>query len=158
MKKIILYVSLFFISCSNENKLKDETNLHPKEDKRKTQKELDSLYVNAINNGANDSYQELSFYFSKYKHWDTFFYYALIMANKHDNPTANYDVYSYLTEKSTVNGIEINSNDKYSKNLALFYLLRAYELNNTNAKWTIKRLFKNQKIPKSSDVLIINDN
>ncbi|MND92090.1 hypothetical protein D3C80_842340 [compost metagenome] len=65
------------------------------------------------------------------------YYYALLMANKHQCPEAYMNLYDMLTWEGTIDGIELAGKDSISRNQALFYLLRAYELGENSAVYSV---------------------
>lgn len=160
MKRILLipcYVSILF-SCSKKyenissiNK-KDtiETNSNPYllnyENKQKIKKLLD----NAIINGDTISYQEAYKDFIVSDNSQEFLYYSIKMAKRNNYSRAYFDTYSILNLLDKKNGYVSESDNKE----ALFYLLKAFEKGDINAKYKLNDLYikKNTKIPSSASV------
>ena len=76
----------------------------------------------------------------------------MLMAHKCNLPDAYYDV--YWTLANPISGETFNELDLKTKYLALFYLLKSYELGYENSKYNIQDIFgKNAIVPKSSTFL-----
>ena len=88
---------------------------------------MDTLLVKAINEGDDFAYSELSSYYMFEGNFTEFYYYALLMANKHEHPQAYYDLYYFLTEGIILDGVKINRG-KRANNMALYYLMKSHEL------------------------------
>ena len=80
----------------------------------------------------------------KYK-MDEILLVSFIMANKYNYKEAYYDIYRSLARCS--DEVPIDSLDKTTKNLALFYLLKANERGSSNAYYAVQEIFKDKKIP-----------
>lgn len=69
------------------------------------------------------------------------------MSELHNFSQADFDTYELLTIIEDIQGIQ-----KLKKsNLALFYLLKAYEKSNKNAKAEISEIYKNKSLIPDSD-------
>ncbi len=80
---------------------------------------------------------------------DELLYYALRMANKYKSAKGHYLV--YLAFNSYKSGENLDKLDDKTKALALYYLLKSYELGYKFSKQTIKEHFgQDSEIPKSS--------
>ncbi|MNN23930.1 hypothetical protein D3C81_1373430 [compost metagenome] len=97
----------------------------------------DSLWRRAINEGDFKAYHEVSMNYQLVLKDPELYYYALLMANKHQCPEAYMNLYDMLTWEGTIDGIELAGKDSISRNQALFYLLRAYELGENSAVYSV---------------------
>ncbi|MGI9650149.1 hypothetical protein [Chryseobacterium sp. RLHN22] len=165
MKKTLLMLCLIAIlfSCTkkDENRNENTTSIIKSdtiikdpnpymvnyENKERMKKMLDS----AIINGDTISYQEAFKDFIVSEHSQEFLYYSIKMAKRNNYPRAYYDTYTILNILDKRKGY-ISKSDK---NEALFYLLKAYEKGDINAKHKLHELYteKNIKIPSSTSVL-----
>jgi hypothetical protein len=163
MKNLLnLLIFLSIVSCTDKNNkvadspikdtistLKEEENPYMVnyENKKRMKKLIDS----AIINGDTLSYQEAFKDYMVSGHLQEFLYYSIKMAKIHKYSEAYFDTYYIINLSDKKNGyLSQKDND-----LSLFYLLKAYELNNQTAKDKVKDLFikKNIKIPSSSSVM-----
>ncbi|MNT70484.1 hypothetical protein D3C72_2088800 [compost metagenome] len=79
------------------------------------------------------------------------YYYSLIMANKYKCPQAYYHLFIIMNDKVSIDGLTLYSNDETTKNMSLYYLLRAKELGYTQAQYEIDEVFgENKHVPPSS--------
>jgi TPR repeat protein len=117
------------------------------ENKERMKKMLDSAIINA----DTLSYQQAFKDFIVSEHSQEFLYYSIKMAKRNNYPRAYFDTYTILNILDKRNGYLSQSD----KNEALFYLLKAYEKGDINAKYKLDELYtkKNNKIPLSSSVL-----
>jgi hypothetical protein len=104
----------------------------------------------AINKGDDKAYNEVaSFYLIEDKGED-FLYTALTVANRYNNPEACYHIYIILNNERTGNSID--NLDPKTKKMALYYLLKSYEMGFKSAQYQVDEIFKTRKvIPKSED-------
>lgn len=110
---------------------------------------IDSLINLAILKGNEKAYNEVASYYWLEERGEEFVYVALTVANKYNNPEAHFHVYQMLNSLRT--GEKIENLDKKTRAFALYHLLKAYELGQDNAKYTVEEMFKDaKKIPKSS--------
>lgn len=151
-----LYYYLLFIffafSCSNPS---TSESIEQVDDKHKIDNGLmsdilmDSLLHQALEKGNCKAYREVYMpYYWKYRGREVI-YYSFIMANKYNCPEAFFDVYHSLVFPKN-DSIGLKSIDSKTKNLALYYLLKSYELGEDNAKSKVEELFAGKPIPKSS--------
>lgn len=120
---------------------------------------MDSLMINAINKGDKKSFERILRKRILIEGDTELFFYSLLMANKHNDWRACKFIFDYLDyEKNKgirINGIETFSGDKTTETLAIYYLLKSYELGNPDTlKFELNEYFKFKKIPKSNDYLI----
>lgn len=150
--KIIIYILICLFSCTNNK----EDNIPLKASKVYSHNNLDSIQEdlkNAINFGNFNSYNKVANHYILKDNWVDFYYYALLMANKHNCPEAHYHLYYFLTQKIIVNEVSLFSNDEYNKKLSLFHLLRSYELGYDKSKRKVKSIYGNHSLPNSLSVL-----
>jgi TPR repeat protein len=117
------------------------------ENKERMKKMLDSAIINA----DTLSYQQAFKDFIVSEHSQEFLYYSIKMAKRNNYPRAYFDTYTILNILDKRNGYLSQSD----KNEALFYLLKAYEKGDINAKYKLDNLYtkKNIKIPSSTSLL-----
>jgi cytochrome oxidase assembly protein ShyY1 len=141
---VILFV-LFFISC---NQKRQEETIDDPRDMELPRKVTDSLWRRAINEGDFDAYHTIAN--SNMLLTPDEYYYTLLMANKHQCPEAYLNLYDILTWKGTIDGVEVAGKDSISRNQALFYLLKAYELSEKSAIYSIYEEFGEGVTPPKS--------
>lgn len=119
-----------------------------------SKQQVDSLWCMAINEGSFTAYNKISNdYLQRLKNYELY-YYALIMANKHQCPEAYEQLYFILTSPALIDGVNMISNDSLTKNQAMFYLLKAYELGSKDAQYSIQDLFGDSIPPPKSDIYL----
>jgi len=138
----LLFIVFFCGSC-----MKDSNKPYEKGDKVKVYHHLRL----AINEGDGEAFNKAARYFLLNGKETEFYYYSLLMANKHNNSEAYFHLYRILTINRKINGVNLYGADKNSKNMSLFYLLKSHELGYKNAKFHISQEFTNlDSIPHSS--------
>jgi len=117
------------------------------ENKERMKKMLDSAIINA----DTLSYQQAFKDFIVSEHSQEFLYYSIKMAKRNNYPRAYFDTYTILNILDKRNGYLSQSD----KNESLFYLIKAYEKGDINAKYKLDNLYtkKNIKIPSSTSLL-----
>ncbi|EJL71485.1 hypothetical protein [Chryseobacterium populi] len=110
---------------------------------------INTLLKNALQKGDTLSYNKAYHYFAIYHYKKEFLYYSMTMANKYQYGKAYFDTHYFLRFLNHENGLETNTN------LIDYYLLRAYEVGNKDAKEVVneKYLNKGLKVPTSESVL-----
>ncbi|MDQ8141012.1 hypothetical protein [Chryseobacterium sp. CFS15] len=163
MKKtlLILCSTAILLSCFKKNDDEITTTTTPMDtivkdsnpymENYQNRKRIKKLLDNAIINGDTISYQEAYKDFIISEHSQEFLYYSIKMAKRNNYTRAYFDTYTILNILDKRNGYLSQSD----KNEALFYLLKAYEKGDINAKYKLDELYtkKNKKIPLSSSVL-----
>lgn len=154
--KLIIVIIIFHYSCQeNQSSEKEPTKEEAVSslDKSYDKKHLYSLIEKGINEGDTVAYKK-AFEYTLINGGSTeFFYYAQLMANKHNYGSAYKDLYRLLTSEGIkINGVEIYSADTETQRLANYYLLKSYELGVKSSKATLFDIF-GENIPKSSDYL-----
>ena len=163
MKNVItlfttILLILIFLSCNDKNGEKQKKEKEqfvigvPSFTKLvNNEKERTRLWKAAIDSGDFRAYNKIAIaYLMSYRETDVY-YYSLIMANKYHCPEAYYNMYIVLTHQASTGDMVLLSNDKDTKNLALYYLFRASELGFTDAKGIIALDFgKGKSLPNSS--------
>jgi hypothetical protein len=161
MKKVITLLGtvlliLIFLSCNNKKEKQQDKKEKQKNKKEKQQFELElpsyikllnnktertRLWEAAIDSGNFVAYNKIAFaYLMTYRFVDLY-YYSLIMANKYQCPEAYLNMYLILTHTVSTSDLTLFSNDNNTKNLALYYLLKAKELGLTSAEFGINEEF-----------------
>lgn len=120
---------------------------------------FDLLMADAINNGNKKAFEKAIERRILIEGDTQLFYYSLLMANKHNDWNACkiiFDNLNYETNNGTSsNGVQNFSDDSLTQGLAIYYLLRSYELGNPDtSKIELKTYFNLKRIPKSNDYLI----
>ena len=117
------------------------------ENKERMKKMLDSAIINA----DTLSYQQAFKDFIVSEHSQEFLYYSIKMAKRNNYPRAYFDTYTILNILDKRNGY-LSQSDKSE---SLFYLIKAYEKGDINAKYKLDNLYtkKNIKIPSSTSLL-----
>lgn len=141
---VLFLVAIFFISCQGHDFNNKTSNIYLKH-----QDSIFNLIDNALNNGDFKAYNSAAhYYFIKDKSED-FLFVAITMANKYNNSEACYHVYKILN--GTRNQEKIEKLDEKTKAMALFYLLKSYEMGYAQSKYEVCQIFDTLKyLPKSS--------
>lgn len=167
MKKTLLILCpvVVLFSCSNKNdNLKEDTEptitkndsitneSNPYMENYDNKTRMKKLLDNAITSGDTLSYQEAYKDFLVSEHSQEFLYYSIKMAKRNNYNRAYFDIYCILNLLDKKNGYLSESD----KNEALYYLLKAYEKGDSNAKSLLNDLYikQNKKIPTSKSILI----
>ena len=141
---------VLFLSCSHHAEKKQEGVIDDPKDLELPRKVADSLWRRAINAGDFKAYNEVSNNYWLLLKIPELYYYAQLMANRHECPEAYLHLYDMLTWEGTIDGIELAGKDSVSRNQALFYLLRAYELGEDNAPSYVHKEFGDRIPPPKS--------
>jgi hypothetical protein len=147
LQSFIILFGLFFICC---NQKKQEGIIDDPKDLELPRKVADSLWRRAINEGDFEAYHEVSMNYQLVLKDPELYYFALLMANKHQCPEAYMNLYDMLTWEGTIDGIELAGKDSISRNQALFYLLKAYELGEKSAIYSVYEEFGDSITPPKS--------
>lgn len=139
-----------FFSCDKQeknitNKLVNSSNNY--EDYYNERKDAKILADSALKYGDTNSYNLAYKRYILKNCYEEFLYYSMKMTEKHDFTQAYFDTYYLLT---------LRENDSITKlnNLANYYLFKAYEKGDPNAKYEVNEIYSNLKrMPKSSDFL-----
>jgi len=114
----------------------------------------DSLVKLAIFKGDEKAYNELASNYILDANYEELLYYSTIMANKYNNPEANFHIFLVLSKSN--NGKAFEELDIRTKNLALFHLVKSNELGYESAIFSINEIFdKNNKVQKSNYYLTL---
>jgi hypothetical protein len=158
MTKSYVVIILFLtglIGCDIREKAKQPKKIElaerpttPIHDKKRMYELIDS----ALMMGDERAYATVSAYYFLEKQEQELFYCAFTMANKYKSPAAHYHVYmiiAYSTPKEAKTALA--KMDSKTKNLAMYYLLKSYEMGYDQAKFEVQEFFgKGTAIPKSS--------
>lgn len=138
---VTIVIMLMFFSC-NYKKEKEQVKkdkyagvINPSlyHDLVNDEKARTRLWKAAIDSGNFKAYGKIATaYIMTYREVDLY-YYSMIMANKYHCPEAYLVMYTILTHDASTGDMVILSNDKDTKNLALYYLFKARELGSTEA-------------------------
>ncbi len=145
LQLLVILFALFFISC---NQKRQEGTIDDPRDLELPRKVTDSLWRRAINEGDFDAYHTIAN--SNMLLTPDEYYYTLLMANKHQCPEAYLNLYDILTWKGTIDGVEVGGKDSISRNQALFYLIKAYELGEKSAVYSMYEEFGEGVTPPKS--------
>lgn len=150
MKYYVLLIICIFFSCefkkdnNQQEKLIVEDSVSSKEfyeeNYFENKKMMDSLYDRILKTGDTIAYNEAYNIASVSFNGDSFFYYSQIMAIEYQYPRAYYNMF-----------INFRFKGEKLKKMSIYYLLKSYELGNENAKNDLNFIFKENKIPNSSD-------
>lgn len=154
-KRYLILFLAFIIACRDENNGKvDQSTLKVESQEVKDTSEMHvyALMRTALTTGDTNAYRSARNHYWMNEDTQNFFYTSLVMANKYHFVEAYYDTYSTLAHPYT--GEELEGLDEETKNLALYYLLRAFEKHNKQAQHAVKIIFKEKKIPSSSFYLL----
>jgi hypothetical protein len=138
-------------SCTNQRKKGENVTteaISPKAplDNRKL---INELLDKAVNKGDAKAYNQVASYHITEDMGQEFLYYALKVSNKYNNPEAYFHVYYILAFPRS--GEKLKDMDKRTQNMAMYYLMKSFEMGHTSAKFQVEEIFKNEKIiPKSS--------
>lgn len=151
---IISIFLLILFSCNKEhinnaNKQKGGDPVNSGNNRFVPNDSINTFLKNAIQKGDTIAYAKAYHYFAIYHYKKEFLYYSITMANQHNYGQAYFDTYYFLKFLNHDNGLNTNSN------LIDYYLLKAYELKNIDAKEIVKDnyLDKGLEVPKSSSIL-----
>ncbi len=139
---------LLTISCKKEIKVikKEPTQATPASEYQVEYNDkvtLNKLLTEAIDSNDIDSYSKAFRIHVVANKYHEFLYYSILMAEKNKCGQAFYDTYYLLTCEVT-----------FKSNLAMYYLLKGYELGDQDSKDEVEELFPNQKdIPTSCSYL-----
>lgn len=154
MKYILLLLAPSTISC-NENKRSDIKREKVKHVSiTKSNILLDAERVKQLKaaafNGDTIAYNELSEAYADMGAYDDFLFVSMTVAHRYSFSQAMFDVYQCFSSAPLQVEKSDYAIDSVTKNLALFYLLKSYELGYTLAKKKVEIEFENQKIPSST--------
>jgi hypothetical protein len=121
-----------------------------------TQLELYKMIDSALDQGNRKAYNNVSNYYLINEMDELFLFPAFIMANKYHEPAAYFDVYDILCNQRYDSHLE--RIDSATRTIALYYLMKSYELGFRAAKYEVEEKFIKRKliIPKSKDILNLN--
>jgi len=150
MKSIIYSILVIFLyACNSKNQDSFNKKTLQKNDAITNGKETDSLLRKAINDGNIVCYKKAaSIYFNENRYNELYFY-AMLMANKHNYSRAYYDLYIIINRKGQkINDIQMYSDDDFTHKLSIYFLLKSYELGLKEARSNLEEVF-GENIPKS---------
>jgi hypothetical protein len=117
-----------------------------------SQQKINELIDSAILIGNEKAYNKIASYYLINDMGEKFFFYAFLMANRHNCSEAFYNVYEIIASSFSEKPQKaIDKMDEKTKKFALFYLLKSYEMGYKRAKYQIDEIFgEGKEIPKSS--------
>jgi hypothetical protein len=158
MKYFFITLIFLILDSCNSNKLNNDNNkvnsngTVPSDAFYLKPNEISQLQNEILTTGDTSKYLKAQNYFINSAKYDMFLYYSLIMANKYKYNLAFYDVYIALTHPRT--GESFKELDKSTQNLALYYLVKSYELGLLSSSYDIKSIIgENTHFPSSSHYL-----
>ena len=126
MRILLLTMVIIILSSCNYNNEKRKAN-----DQNGVKNHFTEWKTLVVNKGDTIAYKSLSKEYIDYPFPEEFLYYSFIMANKYDYLQAYFDVYICLTDIYNSN---IEKIDNATANLAIEYLLKAYQKGHLQAK------------------------
>jgi hypothetical protein len=120
---VLVLLSFIYASCGSV-----DTNISTDHNTGVEFRVRDSLLLLAINQGDCEAYEHLRSHIYGDLMQYRYFYYSLLMANRHQCAIACFDVYDILQSAFLVNGVDMEARDSASDAMATTYLLRAAEL------------------------------
>ena len=147
-----LLLGICILLCSCQQPIKQENTSQDTKDSvgpQFTKIQKDSLFYLALEKGNRAAYGTISAFLYLAEDPYKYYYNSLLMANKHQDSLAYFDLYSMSEARLTYDKIRMYSEDSLTKAFAIYYLLKSNELGYKQANEEVKRLFKNSP-PKSS--------
>ena len=148
MKKNIFFYSLFIIiniySCQKNKE--DNTSITPSKDTYDdfyNNNKIKALSKKILFEQDITAYNSLERIYLESGHSKDFLFYSLRMAEDSNYAEASFTTY-FILHSNDEKDIKINK-------LAIYYLIKAYELGSDSAILEITEFFENGKIPKSKD-------
>jgi hypothetical protein len=147
----IIYLALLFVftillSCESKQE-KVITNNNPPNN-------ISEIKDLVLLKGDPEAYDDLTRYYLDFPYPDEQLIYSLIMANKYNNPQANYDVFTIIINLHDKKG---NIDTEFAK-MGINYLMRASKLNHHQALEEVKEYSITEKSdPKSIMLKIMSE-
>ncbi|NNP71083.1 hypothetical protein [Acinetobacter sp. Ac_5812] len=149
----ILFLSNFLIACD----FNDEKGFDTR-DAIYSERKIDELLAKSLRNGDCEAFQNAVVNRHLADDGYSIFYYTQIMANKYNCPIAYYylGVDMNADEGTYIGGIPVWSDDELTRNMAIYNLLKAYELGYEPSKYELEVFLGDdpKKFPKSSDFIV----
>lgn len=140
---LIIFV---LVSCKHTNSSSEEVSIL-------NNKDSTILWENnIIKFGDTMAYKQLSRLFSLNLRYRELLFYAQLMCNKYNNAEACYTCYEINSEVFTP--INLRTNDSITLKIGTFYLLKSYELGYERARYPLKKLYKEAKIPNQKEYVL----
>lgn len=157
----VYLILILSVSCKNEKKEQFIAEIPSHTKLIANKEETVKLWKKAIHDGDFKAYAIISNAYLMHTQIYELYYYSLIMANKYKCPQAYYHLFIIMNDQVTMDGLSLYSDNKTTKNMSLYYLLKSKELGYTQAQFEIDEVFgKNKPIPASSYYLkrLLNTN
>lgn len=152
---LLIFYVIGLTGCDGKKNIKQpkkEELAQPQMTPIQNRKLMHALMDSALEMGNERAYNKVSSYYFLEKREQELFYLTFIMANKYKSAEACYNVYitiAYSTPEQP--NVALKKMDSKTRNFALYYLLKSYELGFDRAKFYIVDIFgKNTPFPKSS--------
>ena len=153
--RILIFIFTLMTSCNQESK-------SVKKNKTSSEmigginledlQEMEKYKTEVMQSGDISSYLHLQQFFVDRLRFEELLFCSLIMANKYNYRPAYFNVFMCL--KFTDKNGEFEKLDDVTKSLAMYYLLRSYELGDSGAIYDIRSIIgEKSKIPKSAEYL-----
>jgi len=115
-----------------------------------------ALLDSALRYGDTRAYSRAASSYLMDQRGEELLYYALVLANRYNDPTACLHVHTILSNPNTRSGSTRFSNmDDRSNRLAMHYLLLAYELGSSGAAYELLEIYPDSaSIPNSSSIVL----
>lgn len=147
MKTIFLLfaMTILLLFACNKKENMNKSNVDDIENKQEIEEQ--KLIKNALEQGDTLSYKKAFKIYILSDRYNEFLFYSIRMSELHNFSQADFDAYELLTIIEDKDGLE----NLRKSNLALFYLLKAYEKGNKNASAEINEIYKDKSLIPNSD-------
>lgn len=146
---VLIFFSTILLGCNTKDKEPNKKmNERSMNDPSKSMLELKDA---VLTKGDTNAYYELSVAYLDYTVQEEFLIYAITMANKYDYPQAYFDVYSNLIGLYQNKHSEI---DNQTANLAIDYLLKAFNKGHHQAKEIVEEYTITYNITKNREQVL----
>jgi len=150
---IIIVTMILAISCNRSSLIEcKESKGEISYDRNSSETKIDSLISLALLNGDKQAYSDAFGYYFRGQKIENFLLSSIVMANHYNDSNACFNVYLILSDTEQT-GVK-NNRDSLTHSLSFYYLLKAYELKDENAKNEVDEVFKGRKIPASASYLV----
>ncbi len=144
-----LIISLaIFCSCNHSNKKVGDVSVGIEIQDKYT---LNEMVTNAIDSNDTITYNKVASYYLLHNLGEEFLFSAFMMANKNNSAEACYHIYTIIAHSTQKEPKEaLNIMDRKTKNFALHYLLKSYEMGFESSKFQVDEIFGEGTIPPKS--------
>lgn len=106
-----------------------------------SREEIDQLLESAIKDGDERAYNRVAAHYFLNEQREAIFYYAFVMATRYKSAEAYFHLYLIIGGRDAGSIESLDELTTDTRDLALFCLLRSYEINNEFAKSRVEDLF-----------------